>query len=93
MLLELGSMYGKPELMELNAVTVVDKALQVFNVTSAPFGFSFNTAVGRSYTVEATGDLRRWKAVELFQGSGGEIRFTAKSTSSGKPQFFRVFAN
>jgi hypothetical protein len=93
MLLELGSMYGKPELMELNAVTVVDKALQVFNVTSAPFGFSFNTAVGRSYTVEATGDLRRWKAVELFQGSGGEIRFTAKPTSSGKPQFFRVFAN
>jgi hypothetical protein len=41
--------------------------------------------------VEATGDLRRWKAVELFQGSGGEIRFTAKSTSSGKAQFFRVF--
>jgi hypothetical protein len=90
MLLELGSMYGKPELMELNAMTVVDKALQVFNVTSEPFGFSFDTTVGRSYIVEATGDLRRWKAVELFQGSGGEIRFTAKPTSSGKSQFFRV---
>jgi hypothetical protein len=45
---------------------------------------------GRNYTVEATGDLRTWEAVELFQGSGGEIRFTAKPTSSGKPQFFRV---
>jgi len=90
MLLDLGSIYGKPELMELDAVTVVDKAFQVFNVTSEPFGFSFNTTVGRSYTVEAAGDLRRWKAVELFQGSGGEIRFTAKPTSSGKSQFFRV---
>ena len=90
MLLELGSMYGKPKLIELDAVTVVDKAFQVFNVTSEPFGFSFNTTVGRNYTVEATGDLRRWKAVELFQGSGGEIRFTAEPTSSGRSQFFRV---
>ena len=90
-LLELGSVYGNPELLELDAVTVVSKPLQVFKLTSAPFGFSFNTMVGRSYTVEATGDLQRWKAVELFQGSGGEIRFTAKPTSSGKSQFFRVF--
>jgi hypothetical protein len=84
-------MYGNPELVKLDAVTVVDKALQVFNVTSAPFGFSFNTMIGRIYTVEATGNLQRWKAVELFQGSGGEIRFTAKPTSSGGAQFFRVF--
>lgn len=91
MLLEPGKVYGNPILMELDAVTVVDKPLQVFKLTSEPFGFSFNTAVGRSYTVEATGDLRSWKAVELFQGSGGEIRFTAKPTSSGKSQFFRVF--
>ncbi|MDB4675773.1 DUF5011 domain-containing protein [Akkermansiaceae bacterium] len=90
MLLELGSTYGKPELLELDAVTVVDKPFQVFNVTSEPFGFSFNTMAGRNYTVEATGDLRTWKAVELFQGSGGEIRFTAKPASTGKPQFFRV---
>ena len=91
MLLELGSMYGNPELMELDAVTVSDKPLEVFKLTSEPFGFSFNTTLGRSYTVEATGNLRRWKAVELFQGSGGEIRFTAKPTSSGGAQFFRVF--
>ncbi|MDB4600742.1 leucine-rich repeat domain-containing protein [Akkermansiaceae bacterium] len=91
MQLELGSVYGNPELLELDAVTVVSKPLEVFKLTSEPFGFSFNTAVGRSYTVEATGDLRSWKAVELFQGSGGEIRFTAKPTSSGKSQFFRVF--
>jgi hypothetical protein len=90
MQLELGEMYGNPELVELNAVEVVNKPLQVFNVTSEPFGFSFNTMAGRNYTVEATGDLRTWEAVELFQGSGGEIRFTAKPTSSGKPQFFRV---
>ncbi|MDA7681370.1 leucine-rich repeat protein, partial [Verrucomicrobiales bacterium] len=70
--------------------TVVSKPFQVFNVTSEPFGFSFNTTVDRSYTVEATGDLRRWEAVELFQGSGGEIRFTAKPTSSDKSQFFRI---
>jgi hypothetical protein len=91
MQLELGSVYGNPELVKLDAVTVVSKPLEVFKLTSEPFGFSFNTAVGRSYTVEATGDLRSWKAVELFQGSGGEIRFTAKPTSSGKSQFFRVF--
>ena len=69
---------------------VVSKPLQVFNVTSEPFRFSFNTTINRSYTVEATGDLRRWEAVELFQGSGGEIRFTAKPTLSGESHFFRV---
>ena len=91
MLLELGVMYGNPELVELNAVEVVNKPLQVFNVTSEPFGFSFNTMAGRDYTVEATGDLRTWEAVESFQGSGGEIRFTPRPTSSGKRQFFRVY--
>ncbi len=90
MLLEPGAMYGNPELLELDAVTVSRKPLEVFKLTSEPFGFSFNTTLGRSYTVEATGDLQRWKAVELFQGSGGEIRFTAKPTSSGGAQFFRV---
>ena len=90
MLLETGSLYGKPELLELDAVTVVGKPIQVFNITSEPFGFSFNSTVGRSYTVEVTRDLQRWKPVELFQGSGGEIRFTAKPTFSNKPQFFRI---
>ena len=91
MLLELGGMYGNPELVELNAVELVNKPLQVFDVTREPFGFSFNTMAGRNYTVEATGDLRTWEAVELFQGSGGEIRFTAKPASSGRRQFFRVY--
>jgi len=91
MLLELGGMYGNPELVKLNAVTISRKPLEVFKLTSEPFGFSFNAKVGRSYTVEATGNLRTWEAVELFQGSGGEIRFTAKPTSSGGAQFFRVF--
>ena len=91
MLLELGEMYGNPELVELNAVEIVNKPLEVFNVTSEPFGFSFNTMAGRNYTVEATGDLRTWEAVELFQGSGGEIRFTAKPTFSGEARFFRVY--
>ncbi|MDA7655330.1 DUF5011 domain-containing protein, partial [Akkermansiaceae bacterium] len=91
MLLELGARYGNPELVELNAVEVLEKPLQVFNVTSEPFGFSFNTMAGRDYTVEATGDLRTWEAVESFQGSGGEIRFTPRPTSSGKRQFFRVY--
>jgi VCBS repeat-containing protein len=90
MQLELREMYGNPELVELNAVEVVNKPLEVFNVISEPFGFSFNTMAGRNYTVEATGDLRTWEAVEEFQGSGGEIRFTAKPTSSGRRQFFRV---
>ncbi len=62
----------------------------MFKLTSEPFGFSFNTTLGRSYTVEATGNLRTWEAVELFLGSGGEIRLTAKPTSSEGAQFFRV---
>ncbi|MEN8773071.1 MAG: hypothetical protein ABF382_05940, partial [Akkermansiaceae bacterium] len=70
----------------------VVKPLQVFNVTREPFGFSFNTMVGRNYTVEATSDFRTWEAVESFQGSGGEIRFAAEPTSSRKRQFFRVYA-
>ncbi|MDB4384357.1 DUF5011 domain-containing protein, partial [Akkermansiaceae bacterium] len=91
MLLDLGGMYGNPDLVELNGVEVVNKPLQVFNITSEPFGFSFNTMAGRDYTVEATGDLRTWEAVESFQGSGGEIRFTPRPASSGKRQFFRVY--
>ena len=90
MLLELGSMYGKPELLELDAITVVGKPLQLFNITSEPFGFSFNSTVGRSYTVEVTRDFQRWKPVELFKGSGGVIRFTAKPTFGNKPKFFRI---
>ena len=90
MLLETGSLYGKPELLELDALRFVGKPPQLFNITSEPFGFSFNSTVGRSYTVEVTRDLQRWKPVELLQGSGGEIRFTAKPTFSNKPQFFRI---
>ncbi len=90
MLLESGAMYGNPELVELNAVEVVNKSLDIFNVTSEPFGFSVNTMVGKNYTVEATGDLRTWEAVESFEGSGGEIRYTAPA-SSGRRQFFRVY--
>jgi hypothetical protein len=90
--LELGMVYGNPEPIELNAIEVVVKPLQVFNVTREPFGFSFNTMVGRNYTVEATSDFRTWEAVESFQGSGGEIRFAAEPTSSRKRQFFRVYA-
>ena len=90
MLLELGSMYGKPELLELDASRFVGKPPQLFNITSEPFGFSFNSTVDRSYTVEVTRDLQRWKPVELFKGSGGVIRFTAKPTFGNKPQFFRI---
>ena len=91
MLMELGNMYGKPELLELDAVRFIGKPPRVFNITSKPFGFSFNTTVGRSYTVEVTRDLQRWKPVQLFHGSGGEIRFTAKPTFDNKPQFFRIY--
>ena len=91
MLLELGSMYGKPELLELDGVRFIGKPPRVFNITSEPFGFSFNTTVGRSYTVEVTRDLQRWKPVQLFHGSGGEIRFTAKPTFDNKPQFYRIY--
>ena len=91
MLMDLGNMYGKPELLEFDAVKFIGKPPRVFNITSKPFGFSFNTTVGRNYTVEVTRDLQRWKAVQLFHGSGGEIRFTAKPTFSNKPHFFRVF--
>lgn len=88
--LELGGIYGNPEVVELDAVEVVAKRLEVFSITSEPFGFSFSTMVGRSYTVEATSDFQTWEAVRLFEGSGGEVRFTAKPTASGKAKFFRV---
>mgnify|MGYP000754815930 CR=1 FL=1 len=90
MLLDLGDRYGNPEPVELNAVELVNKSLEIFNVTSEPFGFSVNTMVGKNYTVEATSDLRTWEAVESFEGSGGEIRYTAPA-SSGRRQFFRVY--
>ena len=89
--LEPGGIYGNSRVVELNAVEVVVKRLEVFNITNEPFGFSFRTIVGRNYLVEATGDLQTWEAVKLFQGSGSEIRFTAKPTSRETSKFFRVY--
>jgi hypothetical protein len=54
MLLKLGGVYGNPKLVKLDAVAVSRKPLPVFKLTSEPFGFSFNTTVGRSYTVEGS---------------------------------------
>ena len=44
--------------------------------TNVPFDFRFTAKAGKSYTVEATGNLLRWNKVETIQGTGSAVQFT-----------------
>ena len=87
MLLKLGGVYGNPELMELDAVTVSSKPLEVFKLTSEPFGFSFNAKVGRSYTVEATGNLRHGKQLNCSKAVAARSGSPQNRHPVGEPSF------
>ena len=57
---------------------------------NVPFDFRFTTKAGKSYTVEATGDLLKWYKVETIRGTGSEVKFTDIRKALFERQYYRV---
>ena len=58
--------------------------------TNVPFDFRFTAKAGKSYTVEATGDLLKWNKVETISGTGSEVKFTDIRKALFERQYYRV---
>jgi hypothetical protein len=54
------------------------------------FGFSINTDEGKSYTVEATGDLLQWNKIETINGTGSSVQFIDTRNEVFQYQYYRV---
>ena len=57
---------------------------------NVPFDFRFTTKAGKSYTVEATGDLLKWYKVETIRGTGSEVKSTDIRKALFERQYYRV---
>ena len=90
MTLEKGETYGTAEaLVKLDGV-VPGVGVRILSYTRSPFGFEFESESGRSYVVEATGDLREWKPVETYNGTGTLIRFEDEKDQVFPQIYYRV---
>ena len=67
---------------------------QIEDMVLTPFGFKFgfiiNTDEGKSYTVEATGDLLQWNKIETINGTGSSVQFTDTRNEVFQYQYYRV---
>ena len=63
---------------------------EITKVSSEPLSFSFKTANGVKYDVEASGDLRKWKKIRSVQGTGADYKFTDKREALFNQQYYRV---
>ena len=67
---------------------------QIEDVVLTPFGFKFgfiiNTDEGKSYMVEATGDLLQWNKIETINGTGSSVQFTDTRNEVFQYQYYRV---
>jgi len=90
MQLEMGETYGSAEeVVKLDGV-VPRVGVRILSYTRSPFGFEFESEAGRSYVVEATGDLKEWKSVQTLEGSAKRTRFTPKPKPKSSVRYFRV---
>jgi hypothetical protein len=88
--LGLGERYGRAEeLVKLNAV-MAGSGVRILSYTRSPFGFKFGSEAGKSYTVEATGDLLKWNQVGTIQGTGLVVQFTDTREALFEKQYYRV---
>ena len=67
---------------------------QIEDMVLAPFGFKFgfiiNTDKGKTYIVEATGDLLQWDKIETVNGTGLSVQFTDTRKEVFQRQYYRV---
>ena len=70
-----------------------DEGSHIDGTVLAPFGFRFgfsiNTAEGKSYMVEATGDLLQWNQIETINGTGSSVQFTDTRNEVFQYQYYR----
>jgi hypothetical protein len=90
MTLEMGETYGSAAaLVKLDGV-VPRVGVRILSYTRSPFGIEFESEAGRSYVVEATGDLKEWKPVQTLEGSTKRTRFTPEPKPKATNRYFRV---
>jgi hypothetical protein len=88
--LGLGETYGRAEeLVKLNAV-MPGSGVSILSYTRSPFGFSFDTGKDKSYAVEATDDLLKWKPLKTLEGTGSAVQFTDTRKALFEKQYYRV---
>ena len=88
--MEKGETYGSAEgLVKLDGA-VPRVGVRILSYTRSPFGFEFESESGRSYVVEATGDLKEWKPVETYNGTGTLIRFEDERGQVFPQIYYRV---
>ena len=90
--LGLGETYGSAEeLVKLDGV-VSDSGItiRIVGYERNPFGFGFESQVGRSYVVEATNDLREWRVFKSYNGTGTLIRFEDERDQVFPQIYYRV---
>ena len=88
--LGLGEPYGRAEeLVKLNAV-MTGTVVTILSYTRSPFGFEFGSEAGKSYVVQATSDLREWRVVKNYNGTGTLIRFEDERGQVFPQIYYRV---
>jgi hypothetical protein len=90
MTLHIGETYGSVEaLVKLDGV-VPRVGVRIVGYTRSPFGIEFESEEGRSYMVEATGDLKEWKEIKSYNGTGTLIRFEDERDQVFPQIYYRV---
>ena len=91
MQLEIGETYGSAEtLVKLDGLEDMAKGVIIVDISKVPFGFSFQTEQGKSYTVQSTLNLSKWNPVREFQGTGETVKFIEVRRIYFPQQYYRV---
>jgi hypothetical protein len=92
MTLEMGETYGTAaELVKLDGVASgSDSTIRIVGYAREPFGFEFESQMGRNYVVEATDDLKKWGVVKTYNGTGTLIRFKDERDQEFPQIYYRV---
>ena len=90
--LEMGEMYGTAtELVKLDGVASGSgRTIRIVVYDREPFGFGFESQMGRNYVVEATDDLKEWGVVKSYNGTGTMIRFEDERDQVFPQIYYRV---
>jgi hypothetical protein len=62
----------------------------ILSYTGSPFGFEFGSEAGKSYVVEVTSDLRKWKPLKTLEGTGKRTQFSPEQEPKATNRYFRV---
>jgi hypothetical protein len=92
MSLQMGETYGTAEkLVKLDGVASGSgRTIRIVGYERDPFGFGFESQMGSSYVVEATGDLKEWGVIKTYNGTGTMIQFEDERDQVFPQVYYRV---